>query len=124
MIRPPPGSTPTDTFFPYTTLFRSCAFAFFVTPDLIGNFTLGIRKPPCFVIASGAKQSRVRANRSGLLRSARNDGNADAKAISANLLRGDGTGNGPFHLQTASPPAGLYITHTSVRDRVRHTREK
>src|SRR3546814_1564098 len=24
MIRPPPRSTPTDTLFPYTTLFRSC----------------------------------------------------------------------------------------------------
>src|SRR3546814_4604272 len=53
-----------------------------LTPDLIGDHTLGIRKPPYFVIASGAKQSRVRANRSGLLRSARNDGMTDAKAIS------------------------------------------
>src|SRR3546814_5391494 len=86
---------------------QAFAFAFFVTPDLVVNFTLCIRQPPCFVIASGAKQSRVRANRSGLLRSARNDGIADAKAISANLIRGDGTGNGPFHIQTASPPAGL-----------------
>src|SRR3546814_1481250 len=27
MIRRPPGSTRTDTLFPYTTLFRSCGFA-------------------------------------------------------------------------------------------------
>src|SRR3546814_9835098 len=27
MIRPPPGSTRTDTLFPYTTLFRSCGAA-------------------------------------------------------------------------------------------------
>src|SRR3546814_12368955 len=56
----------------------------------VGNYTLGIRKPPYFVIASGAKQSRVRANRSGLLRSARNDGITDAKAISAKQVQGDG----------------------------------
>src|SRR3546814_18381640 len=62
MIRQPPRSTRTCTLFPYTTLFRS-----------------GIRKPPYFLIASGAKQSRVYANRSGLLRSARNDGMTDAK---------------------------------------------
>src|SRR3546814_8978065 len=46
-------------------------------------------KPPYFVIASGAKQSRVYANRSGLLRSARNDGMTDAKAISAKQVQGD-----------------------------------
>src|SRR3546814_7180014 len=34
MIRRPPGSTRTDTLFPYTTLFRS-DFAFFVTPDQV-----------------------------------------------------------------------------------------
>src|SRR3546814_12083669 len=55
----------------------------------VGNYTLGIRKPPYFVIASGAKQSRVYANRSGLLRSARNDGMTDAKEISAKQDQGD-----------------------------------
>src|SRR3546814_19751185 len=30
MIRPPPRSTRTDTLFPYTTLFRSCAAAVLV----------------------------------------------------------------------------------------------
>src|SRR3546814_5211725 len=38
---------------------------FLVTPDRVGAYRFRIRHP---VIASGAKQSRVRANRSGLLR--------------------------------------------------------
>src|SRR3546814_18398525 len=59
-----------------------------VTLNLFGNYTLGIRKPPYFVIASGAKQSRAVCAHSGLLRSARNDGMPDAKAISANLFQG------------------------------------
>src|SRR3546814_38371 len=59
-----------------------------VTLNLFGNYTLGIRKPPYFVIASGAKQSRAVCAHSGLLRSARNDGMTDAKAISANLFQG------------------------------------
>src|SRR3546814_14789545 len=61
---------------------------FFVTLNLFGNYTLGIRKPPYFVIASGAKQSRAVCAHSGLLRSARNDGMTDAKVISANLFQG------------------------------------
>jgi hypothetical protein len=63
-----------------------------VTLNLFGNYTLGIRKPPYFVIASGAKQSRVRANRSGLLRSDRNDEVrrlTDAKGIIAKHVQGD-----------------------------------
>src|SRR3546814_15594790 len=57
---------------------------FFVTLNLFGNYTLGIRKPPYFVIASGAKQSRAVCAHPGLLRSAPNDGITDAKTTSAN----------------------------------------
>src|SRR3546814_709014 len=94
----PPRSTRTDPLFPYTTLFRAAcrpgivemkfATLAIVTLNLFGNYTLGIRKPPYFVIASGAKQSRAVCAHSGLLRSARNDGMTDAKAISANLFQG------------------------------------
>src|SRR3546814_15004982 len=59
-----------------------------VTLNLFGNYTLGIRKPPYFVIASGAKQSRAVCAHPGLLRSARNDGMTDAKVISPNLFQG------------------------------------
>src|SRR3546814_1746510 len=111
MIRRPPRSTRTDTLFPYTTLFRSASMAgpFLLrrapfeggpwTPESspgqalkqVGNYTLGIRKPPYFVIASGAKQSRAVCAHSGLLRSARNDGITDAKGISAKQVQGDET---------------------------------
>src|SRR3546814_20360183 len=36
MIRRPPRSTRTDTLFPYTTLFRSCAAHLGVDPDEMG----------------------------------------------------------------------------------------
>src|SRR3546814_6587381 len=55
----------------------------------VGAYRFRIRHP---VIASGAKQSRVRANRSGLLRSARNDevrSLTAAKGIIAKQLPGD-----------------------------------
>src|SRR5690606_22138956 len=68
-----------------------------VTPDRVGNYALGIRRPPYFVIASGAKQSRAVTAHSGLLRSARNDVITDAKGISADQVRGD---------DISTPPAG------------------
>src|SRR3546814_18641656 len=51
MIRRPPRSTRTDTLFPYTTLFRSCAFgemrrrpsSFAEDIDLVGNGRLAVR---------------------------------------------------------------------------------
>src|SRR3546814_4581865 len=55
----------------------------------VGAYRFRIRHP---VIASGAKQSRVRANRSGLLRSARNDEVrrlTDAKGLIAKQVQGD-----------------------------------
>src|SRR3546814_17905170 len=105
MMRRPPRSTRTDTLFPYTTLFRSISFflrhAELVLASMacslvrrctrrkrgpwtlkqVGAYRFRIRHP---VIATGAKQSRVSANRSGLLRSARNDDVSrlqDAKGI-------------------------------------------
>src|SRR3546814_7093362 len=42
MIRRPPRSTRTDTLFPYTTLFRSCAFRLLVEHHIIGGDGIGI----------------------------------------------------------------------------------
>src|SRR3546814_9348210 len=49
MIRRPPISTLTDTLFPYTTLFRSCASAFaFATPTSAGRSSRSfITYPAC-----------------------------------------------------------------------------
>src|SRR3546814_19610482 len=82
MIRRPPRSTRTDTLFPYTTLFRSGPDR---SPDhrRAEREVLSRRTLVGIVIARSAatKQSRAGLDRSGLLRSARNDEVGQSKTI-------------------------------------------
>src|SRR3546814_6641957 len=68
MIRRPPRSTRTDTLFPYTTLFRSCALGARTGSPILRCRVISSFATNCLAIPSGAFLNISCATRAGLLR--------------------------------------------------------